>query len=104
MSSTNRRRRSQLAPTPPRQDARGGEVLSFLNSSDPPMGHRLDMFIRAGCINMEYLHAMTRWGRTEIENFLEHRLSTGGDGLTVFEQRAALLHILSLNAEVEFVC
>jgi hypothetical protein len=61
------------------------DIHSFLESSIPPMTHLMDAFIDFGCINADYLLAISSWSFESIRNAL-NQLSLGGRQITEMEK------------------
>ena len=55
------------------------DVHRFLEASTPPMTHLMDAFINFGCINADFLRAISVWSLDKIRNVLD-QLSLGPNG------------------------
>ena len=67
-----------------------GTVLDFLNASKPPMSHLMDAFVDYGCINAEFLLAISSWSVERIRYVLD-QLTPGRDGKKMTEMEKFVL-------------
>ena len=67
-----------------------GAVLDFLNASKPPMSHLIDSFVDYGCINAEFLLAISSWSVERIRYVLD-QLLPGRDGKKLTEMEKFVL-------------
>jgi len=74
--------------SPPSQQY--GAVLDFLNASKPPMAHLMDAFVDYGCINAEFLLAISSWSVERIRCVLD-QLTPGRDGKKITEMEKFIL-------------
>ena len=66
------------------------DIYNFLKTSTPPMTHLLDAFIEFGCVNADFLLAMSSWTFEEIRRILD-RLSLGPNGRQLTEMEIFIL-------------
>jgi hypothetical protein len=66
------------------------DIHSFLEASMPPMTHLFDAFINFGCINTDFLLAVSRWSSENIRDFLD-QLSLGPNGRQITEMEKFVL-------------
>jgi hypothetical protein len=66
------------------------DIHSFLESSTPPMTHLMDAFINFGCINADFLLAVSTWSFERIRDVLD-QLSLGPDGRQITEMEKFIL-------------
>ena len=66
------------------------DLNNFLETTMPPMTYLLDAFIEFGCVNADYLRAISTWSFEAIRGVLD-RLSFGPDGKRLTEMEKFIL-------------
>jgi hypothetical protein len=66
------------------------DIHSFLGTSTPPMTHLMDAFINFGCINADFLLAISSWSSERIREVLD-QLSLGPDDRQITEMDKFIL-------------
>jgi len=66
------------------------DIHNFLEASMPPMTHLFDAFINFGCINTDFLLAVSRWSSENIRDFLD-QLSLGPNERQITEMEKFVL-------------
>ena len=77
------------------------EINDFLKITIPPMTHLLDAFIDFGCVNAEYLRAVSSWSFEGIRGVLDG-LSLGSDrSLTEMEKFILQNHFMEYFTQLK---
>lgn len=88
-------------PLPPHDPNQYQAIHGFLQASKPPMTHLMDVFVNFGCINTDFLLAISSWSSERIRGLLD-RLPPGPDGKKVTEMDKFILqnHIKEYFAQL----
>jgi hypothetical protein len=66
------------------------DIHNFLGTSTPPMTHLMDAFINFGCINADFLLAISSWSSERIREVLD-QLSLGPNDRQITEMDKFIL-------------
>jgi len=76
------------------------DIHNFLKSSMPPMTHLMDAFIDFGCINVDFLRAVSSWSFEAIRGVLD-QLGSNGKQLTEMEKFILQNHFKEYFTQLE---